>query len=97
MKQTVYTIVTQNGKTKVYTTEKYLLLRRLKFIGTILAAVAVTLLMCGMSLNDSSPTMPLEVVFLVGMGIFAVALLICSYISDSGREEKQDKRNGKKR
>ena len=95
MKETLYTIVTHsNGKRKVYRTETYLLLRRLKFIGTILAAIAVTLLMCGMSLNDSSPTMPLEVVGLVGMGILLLILLICAYVSDG---EKHEKGKGKKR
>lgn len=97
MKQTVYTIVTRKGKTKVYRTETYLLLRRLKFIGTILAAIAVTLLMCGMSLADGSPTMPLEVVALLGMGILALALFICGYVSDSKKQENRENGKSKKR
>ncbi|MDE7281515.1 MAG: hypothetical protein K2N36_07225 [Ruminiclostridium sp.] len=88
-----YIIVTHsNGKRKVYRTETYLLLRRLKFVGTILTAIAVTMLLCGATLADGSPTMPLEIVALLGIGLLVIILLICSYIKDSERQEKQDKR-----
>lgn len=97
MQSKMYIAVTRNGKTKVYTTEKYMLLRRLKFIGAIVTAIAVMLLMCGMSLADGSPTVPLQIVALLGMGLLFLILLICAYVSDGEPQEKQEKRKGKKR
>ncbi|MDE6579936.1 MAG: hypothetical protein K2K41_05335 [Ruminiclostridium sp.] len=97
MKETLYTVVHySNGKRKVYTTDKYLLLRRLKFIGAIAEAIAVTLLLCGMTMADDC-LVPLQVVALLKMGLLLLILLICAYVSDSEPHEKQEKRKGEKR
>lgn len=77
-----YIIVThRNGKRKIYPTERYLLIRRLKFAGTVLAAIAVMLLFCGMAVTDGKEAMPLQLVFYVGVGLTVLISLICSYVS----------------
>lgn len=89
-KEKAYIIITHsNGKRKIYRTETYLLLRRLKFIGAIAAAIAVTLLLCGMTMADDRPTVPLQVVALLGLGLLMLILLICAYVSDKEPCEKR--------
>ncbi|MDE6725708.1 MAG: hypothetical protein K2J79_08900 [Ruminiclostridium sp.] len=98
MKETLYTVVHySNGKRKIYRTETYLLLRRLKFISAIAGAITVSLLLCGMTMVDDCPTMPLQIVALLGLGIIVLILLICAYVSDKEPCEKQEKSRGKKR
>lgn len=90
MKSTPYIIIiSSNGKRRIYRTEKYLLIRRLKFAGAIVAAIAVMLLMCGMAVYDDSPVMPLQLVVMLGIGLFVLIALIYSYVSDKESCEKQ--------
>ena len=89
MQSKMYMVVTRKGKTKIYTTDKYLLLRRLKFVGAIAAAIAVTLLLCGMTMADDCSTTPLQVVALLGLGLLMLILLICAYVSDKEPCEKR--------
>lgn len=90
MKFTSYTIVTHsNGQRRVYRTERCLLIKRLKFIGSIVAAIAVMLLFCGMAITEDRPVMPLQVVFFAGFGLTVLISLICSYMSYKEPWEKQ--------
>lgn len=86
MKEKAFVIVIHsNGKSKIYRTERYLLIRRLKFAGAIIAAIAVMLLLCGMTVADDGPAVPYQLVVLLGIGLFALIALIYSYISDSDK------------
>lgn len=90
MKSTSYIIITHsNGKRRVYRTEKYLLIKRLKFVGAIVAAIAVMLLFCGMAVVDDCPIMPLQLVFFLSFGLAVLILLISLYVSCEGSCEKQ--------
>lgn len=97
MKSTSYTIITHsNGKRRIYRTETYLLLRRLKFIGSIIAAIAVMLLMCGMAVYKDSPIMPFQLVVLAEIGLIVLIALVYLYVSDKGACEKQGPQQNKK-
>lgn len=90
MNRPTYTVITHsNGKWKIYHTEKYLLIKRLKFIGVLVSAVAVMLLFCGMALAENSPIMPLQVVFFAGFGLMVLISLIYSYVSYKEPWEKR--------
>lgn len=92
MKSTSYIIVTRsNGKRKVYRTEAYMLIRRLKFAGAIIAAFAVMFLFCGMAVIEDKAAMPVQMIFFVGMGLFVLISLIYSYVSDKEPWENQGK------
>lgn len=92
-KEKSYIIITHsNGKRRVYSTEKYLLIRRLKFAGAIIAAIAVMLLMCGMAVVEDHPVMPLQLVFFLGVGLAVLISLIYSYVSYKEPCEKQNKK-----
>ncbi len=82
MNRSTYTVIIhKNGKQKAYHTEKYLLIKRLKFIGALVSAVAIMLLFCGMALAENSSIMPLQVVFFAGFGLMVLISLIYSYVS----------------
>ncbi len=94
MNQGSYIIVTHsNGKRKIYRTERYLLIKRLKFIGALVSAAAVMLLFCGMALAENSSIMPFQVVFFAGFGLMVLISLIYSYVS---YKEPWEKRGEKK-
>lgn len=89
-KENAYIIITHsNGKRKVYRTEKYLLIKRLKFAGAIASAIAVMLLFCGMAVVENRPVMPLQLVFFLGFGLTVLISFICSYVSYKEPCEKQ--------
>lgn len=93
-KEKAYIIITHsNGKRRIYRTEKYLLIKRLKFAGTIVTAIAVMLLFCGMAVVDDSTVMPLQLVVMLGMGLFILIALVYSYVSDKEICEKQNNKN----
>ena len=57
MNRPTYTVIIhKNGKRKAYHTEKYLLIKRLKFIGALVSAAAVMLLFCGMAIRSLGKT-----------------------------------------
>lgn len=90
MNRPTYTVITHsNGKRKIYHTEKYLLIKRLKFIGALVSAVAVMLLFCGMALAENGPIMPFQVVFFAGFGLMVLISLIYSYVSYKEPWEKR--------
>ena len=90
MNRPTYTVITHSsGKRKIYHTEKYLLIKRLKFIGALVSAAAVMLLFCGMALAENSPIMPLQVVFFAGFGLMVLISLIYSYVSYKEPWEKR--------
>lgn len=78
-----------NGKRKIYTSEKYKLLKGAKFAAIISTAIGLMLLMCGMAAIENHPIMPLQLVFLLGIGLFVLISLIYSYVSDKESCEKQ--------
>lgn len=81
-KESAYIIETKsNGKRKIYRTERFLLVKRLKFAGAMIAAVAVMLLFCGMALAEDGSIMPFQVVFFAGFGLMVLISLIYSYVS----------------
>lgn len=80
-----YTIVIHsNGKRRVYRTEAYMLIRRLKFAGAIIAAIAVMLLMCGMVAVGDHPAKVFQLTIILGIGVFVVAGLICWCLEGRG-------------
>lgn len=90
MKQGSYIIVTHsNGKRKVYRTERFLLIKRLKFFGALVSAAAVMLLFCGAAVAEDCPIMPLQVVFFAGFGLMVLISLIYSYVSYKEPWEKR--------
>lgn len=90
-----YTIVIRsNGKRRVYRTEAYMLIRRLKFAGAIIAAIAVMLLMCGMAAIEGKAVMPVQMIFFAGVGLFTLISLICSFVSY--KEPWENQGNNKK-
>ena len=53
-------VIHRDGKQKAYRTERYLLIKRLKFIGALVSATAVMLLLCGAAVAEDCPIMPLH-------------------------------------
>lgn len=92
MKGPAYIIITRSdGKQKLYRTERYLLMKRLTFIGAIVAALVVMLLFCGMAIAEDGPIMPLQVMMFICFGLFMLGAFICSYVSFKEPYEKQKK------
>ena len=90
MNRPTYTVIIhKSGKRKAYHTEKYLLIKRLKFIGALVSAAAVMLLFCGMALAENSSIMPFQVVFFAGFGLMVLISLIYSYVSYKEPWEKR--------
>ena len=98
MKSTSYIIVThRNGKRKVYRTGKYLILRRIKLVGAIAAAILTVLLFCGMAVIENHPLMPVQIMFFSELGLSTLILIICLYIGNREPQKKQNKKSkGKK-
>ena len=95
MKTTSYIIITRrSGKRKVYRTEKYLLLRRIKLVGAIVAAIVTTLLFCGMTITEKYLLMPVQIMFFSAFGVLALVFIIYSYI-DSIEPQKSKTKNRK--
>ena len=89
-KESVYIIETKsNGERKIYRAERFILVKRLKFAGAMIAAVAVMLLFCGMALVEDGPIMPFQVVLFAGFGLMVLISLIYSYVSYKEPWEKQ--------
>lgn len=79
-------ILRSNGKRKIVTAEKYRLLRTLKSISVILAAVLVAVLFCGAAVISEYPGKVLQAVFLFGASAFA--LISAVVWSVTGGEKK---------
>lgn len=86
-------VIHRDGKQKAYRTERYLLIKRLKFIGALVSATAVMLLLCGAAVAEDCPIMPLQVVLMLAFGLAVVISLIYSYVS---YKEPWEKRGGEK-
>lgn len=83
MKSTSYIIVTHSdGRRKVYRAERYSLLRKLKFAGALISAIAVMLMFCGIAATEGRPEAPLQIYLILGLGIMTLIMFICAYISD---------------
>lgn len=90
MNRPTYTVIThRDGKQKAYHTERLLLIKRLKFFGALVSAIAVMLLFCGAALAEDGPIMPFQVVFFAGFGLMVLISLIYSYVSYKEPWEKQ--------
>lgn len=73
MKFENYIIITRpDGKCKVYTAERYRLIRGLKSTGMILAAVLAAILFCGAAVTSEHPAKVVQAVFLFGASAFAI-------------------------
>ncbi len=98
MKSASYIIITHsNGKRKVYRMEKYLFIKRLKLAGAIVATIAVMLMLCGMAVVEDCPIMPLQVVLMLGFGLFVLISFIYSYVSYKEPCEKRGNEGRRKR
>ena len=79
-------IIRPDGKCKMYTAEKYRLLRGLKSAALILAAILVSILFCGAAVTSEYPGKVLQTVFLFGASAFA--LISAVVWSVTGGEKK---------
>ena len=88
MKLSNYIIVTHSdGRYKVYTAERYRLLRILKSIGVILGTLLVAILFCGAALTSEHPAKWLQVVLVFGLSAFVLTVAIV--LSVTGGDNKR--------
>lgn len=87
MKYPNYIIVThRDGSYKIYTAERYCLLRTLKSAVLILAALLVAVLFCGAAVTSEHPAKWLQAVILFGISAFILVAAIV--LSVTGGEKK---------
>lgn len=86
-----------NGKKKVISEGRYRLLRTLKRIGVILAAVLVSILFCGAAVTSEHPGKVLQAVFLFGASAFAMISAIVWSVMGGGEEKHKNNRKISKR
>lgn len=83
MKTKSYIIVTRrSGKRKVYTTERYRFLKGLKFAATMLLALAVMILLCGMAAVDDCPAKAFRLIVMIGIGLLLLIMLLYRCLED---------------
>ena len=94
MKHPNYIItIHRDGHYKVYTAERYRLIRALKSVGIILGALLVAALFCGAAVTSEHPAKIAQAIFLFGAS--AVALISAIVWSVTGGGEEKSKNNGK--
>ena len=87
MKTQSYILITRpNGKRKVYTAERYRLLRILKSAALILSALLAAVLFCGAAVTSEHTVKWLQAVLLFGISAFILAAAIV--LSVTGDEKK---------
>ena len=79
-------VIHRDGRYKVYTAERYRLIRILKSAALILAALLAAVLFCGAAVTSDHPAKWLQAVILFGISAFI--LIAAIVLSVTGGEKK---------
>lgn len=90
-----YIVTRRNGKQKLYTQAKYRLLTAVKVTGTLLGAVLIMLVLCGMVISDNSPLVDIQIIFIIGVFAEIAICTVFNFIVTRIRERKHSGKGNK--